>query len=314
MITVKNLCKEYKISKGNFFKRDYEIKQVVSNLNFHISEGEIVGLIGPNGAGKSTTIKMLTGVLYPTSGIVKVDSLDPCKKRIENLKQIGCVFGHKTQLWQGMPVIDSLEMMKHLYKFSDNQFKGNMKFFCETLGLDSILYTPAEKLSLGQRMRADFACAMLHNPKIVYLDEPTIGLDVIAKEAILNFINEVNKLRKTTVLFTTHNLTDLEKICSRVMIMDKGKLIYNGEIKRLKSIFASEHTIQLKNIGKLPDFQDLPVKKYKIEDDNISITYDSRIINSSVILGHIVKQCHIKDIKIYEPELSDIICRMYESL
>jgi ABC-2 type transport system ATP-binding protein len=324
MITVKNLCREYKIPKKEegikniikqIFKGGYEVKQVVNDLSFHIAQGEIVGFIGPNGAGKSTTIKMLTGILLPTSGIVRVSGIDPYKNHIENAKQIGTVFGHRTQLWQEMRVIESFEMMKHMYKISDKQYKENMQLFCDILDLHNILYTPVRKLSLGQRMRADFACANLHNPKILYLDEPTIGLDVIAKDNILNFIYEVNKLRKTTVILTTHNVTDIEKICSRVMVIDKGAMVYNGNLKRMKALFALEHTMELEiDNMKVPDLQDLPIKKYKIENNGISITYDNRIINSSIILSHIVKQCHIKSIKIYEPKLNDIIRTMYERI
>lgn len=324
MITVKNLCKEFKVPSGDdnmksplryFFKRKYDIKQTLNNVSFHIAEGEMVGLIGLNGAGKSTTIKLLTGIMHPTSGIVRINGIDPYKNRIENLRHIGCVFGHKTQLWQGMPIIDSFEIMKHMYKIPDKQYKEIMELFCDILDLESLLYTTVDKLSLGQRMKADFACAMLHNPKIIYLDEPTIGLDVIAKERILNFIYEVNKIKKTTVLFTTHNLADIERLCSRAMVMDKGQLIYNGDLNRMKDIFASDHTMQLEiDTMKLPDLQDLPIKKYIVENSVISITYDSRIVRSSVILRHILKQCTVKQIKIYEPKLSEIIYTMYEKL
>jgi ABC-2 type transport system ATP-binding protein len=324
MITVKNLCKEFKLPKieesekgsiRHISKREYETRKVLNNISFHISQGEIVGFIGPNGAGKSTTINILTGTMLPTGGIVRVDGIDPFMNRDENLKQIGCVFGHRTQLWARMPVIDSFEMMKHMYKIPDKQYRENMQMFCDILDLDSILHTTVDTLSLGQRMKADFACSMLHNPKIIYLDEPTIGLDSVARERILNYIYEVNKLKKTTVFFTTHNLMDIEKICSRVMIIDKGQLIYNGNLKKMKDVFASEHTMHLKiDKMKVPDLQDLPVKKYQVSNEDISITYDSRIINSSIILNHVVKQSHINHIKIDEPKLENIIHRIYESL
>ena len=324
MITVKDLCKEYKFSKReegikdvikHIFKREDEVKQVVNNLSFHIEQGEIVGFIGPNGAGKSTTIKMLTGILLPTSGIVRVNGVDPYKHHIENVKQIGTVFGHATQLCNEMPVIESFEMMKHMYKISDKQYKENMKLFCEMLDLDSFLYTSVSKLSLGQRMKADFACAMLHNPKILYLDEPTIGLDAIAKEKILNFIYKTNKLRKTTVILTTHNVTDIEKICSRVIVIDKGMMVYNGNLKRMKTEFALEHIMQLEfDNMEIPDLEDLPITRYRIENNGISIAYDNKIINSAIILKHIIKQCNIKSIKIYEPKLTDIIRAMYEKI
>jgi ABC-2 type transport system ATP-binding protein len=324
MITVKNLFKEYKVPKGensvkgsirHFFKSEYEIRQALKNLSFHISQGVIVGFIGPNGAGKSTAIKILTGIVSPSNGIVRVDGMDPYMNRNENLKQIGCVLGHKTQLWQGMPVIDSYEMVKHMYKIPYKQYNENLQLFRSILDLESILYSHPENLSLGQRVKADFACAMMHDPKIIYLDEPTIGLDIIAKEKILDFIYEVNRLKKTTILFTTHNLTDIEKICSRIMILDKGHLIYNGYLKRMKEIYASEHLMHLKiDKMKVPDLQDIPIKKYQIENENISITYDSRIINSSVILSHIVKQCHVDSINIKEPKLNDIIRTIYERL
>lgn len=324
MITVKNLCKEYKILKTeegvrgkvkHFFNREYEVKQVVSNISFHVEQGEIVGIIGPNGAGKSTTIKMLTGILLPTSGIVRIDGIDPYKNHIENVKNIGTVFGHKSQLWQDMNLIESFEMIKYMYKIPDKQYRDNMQLFCEMLDLGMLLNIPVQKLSLGQRMKADFVCANLYNPKILYLDEPTIGLDVIAKEKILDFIYEINKLRKTTIIFTTHNMADIEKICQQVIVIDNGAMVYNGSLKRMKNDFALEYSIQVEvDNDKLPDFQDLPINKYSIENTAITITYDNNIINSSIILNHIVKQCHIKSIKIHEPRIDEIILKMYEKI
>ena len=237
MIHVDNLVKEYRrpVRKEGpwsgirtLLSRDFAVKRAVDDISFHIEPGELVGYIGPNGAGKSTSIKMLTGILVPTSGRIEVNGLTPHKQRKEYTRQIGVVFGQKTQLWWDVPVIDSLRLLKDIYKVSDAEFKRNMELFSGLLDLHEFQLTPVRQLSLGQRMRADLAGALIHTPRILFLDEPTIGVDVVAKERLRNFIKEINRERKVTVLLTTHDMRDIEKLCTRMMIIDHGQMIYDG--------------------------------------------------------------------------------------
>jgi ABC-2 type transport system ATP-binding protein len=315
MITVKSLLKEYS-SKGKYLTRqECKSKIAVNNISFHIEQGEAVGLLGPDGAGKSTLLKLLSGILQPSGGIVRVGGIDPCRQQLENSRQIGMVSVNQTQLSGGMPVAASFEMKKHMFRIPEQRYRKNLDLFCELLQLKPVLEVPVEKLSMGQRVRADFAYSMLHEPKIIYLDEPTTGLDISAKDKLLKFVRQVNSDQKTTVIFTTNSVMEIEKVCTRALIMDKGRLIYNGSLKQMKSAFDSEHTIHIEIEGlKLPDMQDLPFKKYALENNIISITYDNRIINSAIILSHILKQCPIKNFKIAEPKLSDSILSMYEKL
>lgn len=235
IIQVKNLQKYFKVFKHhrgatgairNLFSRDYSIVKAVDGISFTIKSGELVGYIGPNGAGKSTTIKMLTGLLVPTDGEINVNGYLPWKERQEYVSRIGIVFGQRTTLWWDLPVIESLNLLQYIYRIPKKRFKINLNEFQELLSLDPFLDTPVRLLSLGQRMRADICASLLHDPELLFLDEPTIGLDVVAKERIRQFILHINQERKTTVLLTTHDLSDVEKLCDRVMIIDHGKLLY----------------------------------------------------------------------------------------
>jgi ABC-2 type transport system ATP-binding protein len=324
MITVKNLYKEFQIPKRKqnfkdeikyFFKREYYIKEAVKDVSFHIPSGEIIGLVGPNGAGKSTIIKMLSGILLPTSGTLRVFGLNPFKNHIEVVKRIGTVFGQNPLVFRDMPVLDSLELTKYMYRISEKQYKENLELFCHMLGLEEFLKTPVSQLSLGQRMRADFACANLHNPELIFLDEPTIGLDLIAKQKIRDFICEINKTRNTTIVLTTHDASEIQRLCSRVLVLDSGQLVFSGNLERMKATYASVQNLQVEiSNRKLPDLQDLPIIKYKISNWVITITYDTNVINSNTILSYILRQCHIKDIKEFQPSFHDVILAMYEKL
>ena len=243
MIRVENLTKEFKINKKypgfkgaikSFFSTEYITKRAVDDISFEINDGEIVGYIGANGAGKSTTIKMMTGILTPTNGIVTVNGIVPYENREKNAKNIGVVFGQKTQLWWDLPISETFSLLKDIYDISDNDFEERMNFLKKVLGLEEFFLNPVRTLSLGQRMRADLAAALIHNPKVIYLDEPTIGLDVVVKESVRKAIKEINKKYGTTIILTTHDLNDIEELCSRIIIIDKGKKIYDGEIEGVK--------------------------------------------------------------------------------
>ena len=303
MITVDNINKSF-----DGVKR-------IDSLSFHIPMGEIVGFIGANGAGKTTTMKMLAGILKPDSGLIRVAGTNPIRNRQENLKNIGFVNGIGTQLWRDMRLKDSYYLAKEIYKISKNDFENNMKYLSEKLDLNEILEFRVNELSLGQRMRAEAAYSLLHNPKVLYLDEATIGLDVVSKEKVINIIKEVNVEKKTTIFFASNNLSDIEKTCRRIIVIDKGKKIYEGKLSRLKKHYTHEYLLKVKTEnGKIPDFQDLPIRKYKIEEDNLLVYYKNNNINASTILKHIIKQCFIKDIKIIEPSLESVIRNIYEGV
>lgn len=324
MIKVTNLTKDFKIhtrEKGllgaakSLFSSKYTLKRAVDNISFTIEPGEIVGYIGPNGAGKSTTIKMLVGILVPTSGSVEVNGLRPYEDRIENARNMGVVFGQRTQLWWDIPVSESLYLMKHMYKIPEKQFKHNMELFSDILGIDQFMQTPVRQLSLGQKMRADLCAALLHNPEILYLDEPTIGLDVVVKEKIREFIKEVNTTRKTTVILTTHDITDIEKLCSRVIVIDQGRVMYDGNLDNLKVEYGSVETIRLDFVGDIGEMTEL--RMLGIDDCNIAgntaiVTYNKHHVNSSKVIGWFMARTEIKDFVVSETEVEEVIRRIYQ--
>lgn len=249
MIAVKNLQKTYKIAKpgeGRFatlkalVRPQYEERRAVDGIDFTIDDGEIVGYIGQNGAGKSTTIKMLSGILVPTAGEVKVNGLTPHKDRKEHLRNIGVVFGQKTSLWWDVPAIDSLNILKEMYRVEDSRFRRNLEMFTDLLDLGPFLQQPVRQLSLGQRVRADLTAALMHDPKTLFLDEPTIGVDVVAKERLREFITEINRERGVTVLLTTHDVVDMEKLVSRVIVIHAGQIIYDGSMTGLRERYGGE--------------------------------------------------------------------------
>ena len=243
LIHVHELCKHFRTfnrregiwgSIQNLFVRDYRTVAAVDRVSFSIERGEMVGYIGPNGAGKSTSIKMLTGILVPTSGEIRINGFVPYRQRRQYVKTIGVVFGQRTQLWWDIAVIESFKLLRRIYDVSQRDFDARMERFDEILGLRDYLHTPVRKLSLGERMRCDLAAALLHNPPLLFLDEPTIGLDVVAKDHIRHFLRAINREFRTTVLLTTHDLDDIEELCRRIMIIDHGKVLYDGPLSHLK--------------------------------------------------------------------------------
>lgn len=253
MIEVRNLKKEYRIAKkstgmlGNLkhlVMPRYEALEAVRGITFSIGEGESVAFLGLNGAGKSTTIKMLTGILRPSEGTVKIMGQDPFSNRIDNARKIGVVFGQKTQLWWDIPVIETFRLLKNVYEIPERQYSRNMDRFSDILGLHDFLSQPARKLSLGQRVRADLAASLLHEPPILFLDEPTIGVDVTAKQKIYEFLKETNREKKTTILLTSHDMKDLESICRRLIILEKGKILFDDAIDKLLEKYGGDLTLE----------------------------------------------------------------------
>ncbi len=243
MIVMENVCKSYKIAKRNagfgeackaLFRREYDVIHALQNVSFTIEDGEMVGYIGPNGAGKSSTIKILSGILTPDSGTVLVDGRIPYKDRIAHVRQIGVVFGQRSQLWWDVPVIDSFELLKDIYGIPHNVYQNNIEELTELLGLKELLRSPARQLSLGQRMRCEIAASLLHSPRILFLDEPTIGLDAVSKLAVRDFIKKQNELHNTTVILTTHDMQDIEALSKRIILIGKGKILLDGGLSDIK--------------------------------------------------------------------------------
>lgn len=327
IIEVNNLVKKYRIIekeegiKGYFkhlIKPQYKEFNAVNEINFNIEEGELVGYIGENGAGKSTTIKMLTGLLTPTSGNVVVNGIIPNKKRIENNKNIGAVFGQKTQLWWDLPVIESFRLIKKMYKIPENEYRNNLKKFAEILDLNDLLEKQVKNLSLGQKMRCEIAATFLHNPKIVYLDEPTIGLDVLVKEKIRKFIKEINKEKKTTVILTTHDLNDIEDVCDRIILLDKGQIIYDGTKQKFKDTYGKYVIAELIVNNKTKELsKDIDLENVEILEENerkLKMKFSHEEITIVKIMDEISKYCDIEDIHMKESELEDILKEIYKGV
>ena len=328
MIKVENLSKEFKISKKypgfkgalrSFFSTEYTIKKAVDDISFEINDGEIVGYIGANGAGKSTTIKMMTGILTPSSGRIIVDGVIPYENREKNAKNIGVVFGQKTQLWWDLPVSETFPLLKDIYGVSDEEYEERMNYFKEILRLDEFFLSPVRTLSLGQRMRADLAAALIHNPKIIYLDEPTIGLDVVVKESVRKAIKDINEKYGTTIILTTHDLNDIEELCNRIIIIDSGKKIYDGELEGVKEQFGYLTTIEIQlkdksNIEKInfARFKDDDFK-LNMKESKVSITFNKNNISSADIIGEVMKKSKVIDFNIKETSIEDIVKKMYKN-
>ena len=320
IIRTHDLCKTFRSVKREsgaggalrtLFSRSYVDKVAVSNVNMSLDEGELVGYIGPNGAGKSTTIKMLTGILVPTSGEIEVSGLVPYQKRKENARNIGVVFGQRSQLYWDLPLVESFELLRAIYAIPRDRYRANLALFTEILEMDEFLMTPVRQLSLGQRMRGDFAAAMLHDPKIVYLDEPTIGLDVLAKEAIRQFIKLVNQERGTTIILTTHDLADVERLCRRIVLIDTGTVIYDGPIERIKEQYGTHRTLTVTFTERQPSPELRGAELVSNEGVIASFRFDRNRVRADELIRAATDRYEITDVSIQEPELESIIRRIY---
>ncbi len=321
MIEVRNLSKNFKIyhhRKGfwgtfaNLFSRKHRIVQAVDNVSFTVTRGEIVGYLGPNGAGKSTTIKMLTGILVPSSGSVTVNGYIPHRQRKENAKRIGVVFGQRSHLWFDLPVQESFELLRRIYRIPLAQYQRNVAMFDELLELGAFFQTPVRQLSLGQRMRADIGAALLHNPDVLFLDEPTIGLDVVAKSRIRQFIHQINAERQVTVVLTTHDLDDVEKLCNRVILIDDARLLFDGELATLRRMLSKE---RLLSVDYAEDYPDVRVPHAQIthrEGTRVQYRFSPEEIHTAELIGTILQKFRIVDIAVQEPDIEELIKTVYE--
>ena len=295
----------------SFFSREYEEQVAVSDVTFALEPGELVGYIGPNGAGKSTTIKMLTGILVPTSGEVRVAGLVPWKNRKENARNIGVIFGQRSQLYWDLPLVESFELLRAIYGVPQDAYRRNLNEFIEILEMASFLRTPVRQLSLGQRMRGDFAAALLHSPKILYLDEPTIGLDVVAKEAIRQFIARINAERGATILLTTHDLADVERLCRRIVLIDRGTLIYDGDVDRIKSEYGRFRTLVVRFSEPIEQPQLDGAQLAGVENSSARFRFDRNLQRADRLVRQASERYSVEDVSLEEPDLESIIRRIY---
>ena len=320
-IVVKNLNKTFKVLQRDsglinafksLVKRNYKEIKAVDNISFNINKGEIVAYIGPNGAGKSTTIKMLTGILKPDSGFITVDKLNPFNDRVKYVKYIGVVFGQKSQLWWDIPVEDSFLLLKDIYKLNDNEYEKTKEELVELLNLKDFLKTPVRQLSLGQRMRCEIAASLLHNPKILFLDEPTIGLDAISKVAVRKFIKEINKKKKVTIILTSHDMSDIEALTNRIIVIGHGKILYDGSLNGIKKKFNKEKKLEIiyKKLDSIPNIKDVEVIKKENSKVLLNVNMESNSISD--VIRHYSKVCEIEDVNILENSIDDIIVKLYK--
>ncbi|WP_334073761.1 MULTISPECIES: ABC transporter ATP-binding protein [Paenibacillus] len=329
MIEARDLHKEFKtavVKEGRFsglrtlFSREYRIKEAVRGISFQVERGEFVGYIGPNGAGKSTTIKMLTGILHPTSGEVTVGGYNPHRERRKAVRQLGVVFGQRSQLWWDLPVKDSYDILAEMYGVTAMEKRQRLGGFAELLDLHEFWHTPVRKLSLGQRMRADIAAALLHDPELLFLDEPTIGLDVHAKVSIREFLRVLNRDFGKTILLTTHDMDDIEQLCGRVMVINHGALTYDGSIPSLRETIGLPTRMTLKFRGpfQVPESSEVSastggVRIIGVEGDTVRLEADRREIRTVDIIRELDGWGEIDDVSMEEPEFEEIIRRFSSS-
>ena len=326
IIEIKDVTKEFKVlnrheglkgSIKDLFSRDYKVIRAVDNISMNVIQGEIVGYLGPNGAGKSTTIKMMTGVLEPTSGEILVDGNVPYKNRTKNAQNIGVVFGQRSQLWWALPLVESFKILKDIYQISDNAYNEMIELYRSLVDIEPLMHKPVRQMSLGQRTLSDILAAFLHDPKIVFLDEPTIGLDVSMKSKIRTLIHALNKEKNTTVILTTHDMGDVDALCKRIVIIDKGRMIYDNDIENLKSFFGSYRTLKVRMDGDLKETAEsvqsiLPDCSVTADDEWISVLVDEDKEGVIDVLGTLQRSFGIKDMKLEEISSEDVIKKIYE--
>jgi len=321
IILVENLQKYFRVAKHhrgfwgafqNLFSHDYRTVRAVDDITFHIQQGELTGYLGPNGAGKSTTIKMLAGLLVPTAGHLIVNGSIPWKDRKTYVAHIGAVFGQRTTLWWDLPVIESLDLLQFVYRIPNDRFQNNLSEFKQLLDLDPFLDTPVRSLSLGQRMRADLCAALLHDPALLFLDEPTIGLDVVAKENIRQFIQHINRQRGTTVILTTHDMSDVEKLCERVLIIDHGKLLFDGSLEQIRKRFGGKRRLMVDFAEEYPEISVEGAQVTERNGQRVVFEFERGTLTASVLIGRLTEKYRIQDLEVREPEIEATIRRIYE--
>ncbi|MCM3296985.1 ABC transporter ATP-binding protein [Streptomyces pseudogriseolus] len=297
--------------RKGLLRRERHQVRAVDSLSFTVARGEMVGYIGPNGAGKSTTIKMLTGILTPSGGRLRVAGIDPSRERTRLAHRIGVVFGQRTTLWWDLPLIDSYKLMHRMYRIPDGRYRENLGRLVELLDLGELLEVPVRQLSLGQRMRGDIAAALLHDPEVLYLDEPTIGLDVVSKTRVREFLRQVNAERSTTVLLTTHDLQDIEQVCSRVMVIDHGRLVYDGGLAGLHEVGESERTLVVDLERECPPVEvPAPARVVRVDGPRQWVAFPASE-SAAGLVARIAERYPLVDLSVREPDIEAVIAKMY---
>jgi ABC-2 type transport system ATP-binding protein len=293
-----------------------ELVRAVDDVSFHVAEGEILGFIGPNGAGKSTVIKMLTGILTPTSGWCRINGYIPQKERKRYVREIGVVFGQRTQLWWDLPLTETYTVLKEIYDIPTTEYNRRLEFLDQVLELSPFMSSPVRTLSLGQRMRADIAASMLHNPRVLFLDEPTIGLDIVVKDSIRKAIKEINKTEKTTIILTTHDLSDIEQLCKRIILIDKGKLVYDGDLDHIRTTFGKirEITFMLEEADHIhqiyfPPHTDLDIQQ---EGSKVRVRFNTGVCPLPQMLSTVLQSVRVTDIAVQDIDIEEILRRVYQ--
>ncbi len=328
IIELKNVTKEFKVlnrheglkgSLKDLFSRDYKIVRAVDNINLEVMRGEIVGFLGPNGAGKSTTIKMMTGVLEPSSGELIINNRVPYKERTKNSQEIGVVFGQRSQLWWALPLVESFKLLKDIYQISDKDYNDMLELYGSMVDLESLLHKPVRQMSLGQRTLSDILAAFLHNPKVVFLDEPTIGLDVAMKSKIREMILELNRKKNTTVILTTHDMGDVDALCQRIVIIDKGKRLYDNDIEHLKKFFGAYRTLKIRpreNMTEAVEKLKTRLASFDVTITNndtwISILVNEEKVRIMKVLEAAQEIISVRDMQLEEISTEDVIKKIYE--
>ena len=295
---------------GRLRRRRHEV-HAVEGIDLTIPPGAMVGYIGTNGAGKSTTIKMLTGILVPTSGTVRVDGLDPSRDRLAVTRRIGVVFGQRSQLWWDLPLADSFELLRHVYRVPGPRHERTRATLVELLALGDLLATPVRQLSLGQRMRGELAAALLHEPAVVFLDEPTIGLDVVSKEAVRGFLAELNREHGTTVLLTTHDLADVERLCQRVLIIDHGRVVTDETVEGIRARYGTERTVVVDLDQPRPPLVVPGTTVVAVDGPRQWLRFRREDVTASELLTRVTAQAEVRDLTVEEPDIESIVKEIY---
>ena len=319
-IEVRQISKTFRVAKKksglkeafrSFVKREYLNIKAVDDISFSIEKGEIVGYIGPNGAGKSTTIKILSGILNPDSGSCKIAGMTPWKERVKYVKKIGVVFGQKSQLWWDIPAEDTFDLLRDIYESPEEEYRTTKKDLIEKLNLQDIINIPVRQLSLGQRMRCEIAASLLHNPEILFLDEPTIGLDAVSKQLVRDFIKKRNKEKHTTIILTTHDMSDITTLAKRIILIGKGKVLYDGSLKKLKDKYETETYISVKTKDTL-NFKKKGIISKRKNKDGYELVINNKLISISELLTFLSHKISIEDIEIEQEPIDKMIVRLYE--
>jgi len=307
MIEVERLSKRFVVREGRFRRRRRTV-DAVSEISFGVERGELLGYLGPNGAGKSTTGKMLTGILVPSAGHVRVAGLEPSRQRIQLARRIGAMFGQRVQLWWDLPLADSFELLRHIYRVPADRYRESLARFREVLELDPFLQTPVRQLSLGQRIRGELTAAMLHGPELLFLDEPTIGLDVVAKQRVRDFLVELNRERGVTILLTTHDLGDIERLCSRLLVIDHGRLIWDGAIERLKERYGEERTLVVDLEEPGPPLEVEGARVERVDGPRQWLRFRG---SAAELTARVAEHARLVDLQVAEPDIEEIVRRIY---